>query len=122
MATLCSTWATKTVIDMPNQPFTNPSDAAWIRPRIRFGESFVGEIGDGVGLRTGNLMINIFVPPGTGIKTANGYAHTLETLFRRADVDGVRFAEPNTDYIGIDEGNGFYHLVTDCSFETWVGE
>lgn len=123
MATLSSNWKTTTVVDYPNQPFTAPSNAAWIRPTIKFGNSFVGELGDdGVGLRTGILMLSIFVPPGTGIKTANGYAHNLETIFRRADLDGVRFDEPYTDYVGIDDQTGFYHLLTTCPFNTWIGE
>ena len=122
MASICSTWATKTMIDMPNQPFTAPTNAAWIRPVLKFGNTFMGEIGDadGIGLRTGVLMISIFVPPGTGIKVANGYANTLEKLFRRKDIGDVMFKEPNTDYVGIDDGNGFYHLLMSCDFEAWI--
>jgi hypothetical protein len=88
------------------------------------GNSYVGELGDsgGIGVRTGVLMISIFVPPGTGIKTANGYANTLETLFRRADINCVRFDEPMTDYIGVDEENGFAHLMVSIDFNTWIGE
>lgn len=122
IAALSSTWATKTMIDIANQPFTAPTNAAWIRPRIKMGDSFVGEIGTGVGLRTGVLMISIFVPPGTGLKTANDYASILETLFRRADLGGVRFDEPSTEDLGIDEGNGFYHLLVSCNLNTWIGE
>jgi len=122
MATICSTWGALTVIDMPNQAFEAPDDKAWIRPRIKMGDSFVGEIGQGDGLRTGVLMINIFVPPGTGLKTAGGYANTLENLFRRADIGGVRFDEPATEDLGVDEGNGFYHILVSCDLNTWVGE
>ena len=124
MASIASTWATKTVINMPNQPFTAPTNAAWIRPRLKFGETFYGEIGDagGIGVRTGVLMISIFVPPGTGIKIANGYANTLEKLFRRKDIGEVMFKEPNTDFVGMDEGNGFYHLLVSCDFEAFISE
>lgn len=123
MASICSTWGTKTVIDIANQAFIAPSNAAWIRPRIKMGDSFVGEIGDdGLGLRVGVLMISIFVPPGTGLKTANGYAATLEALFRRADIGGVRFDEPATEDLGVDDNNGFYHLLVSCNLNTWVGE
>ena len=124
MATIASTWATKTLIDWPNQTFTAPSAAPWIRPRIKMGNSYVGELGDagGIGVRVGVLMISIFVPPGTGIKTSNVYANTLETLFRRAEINGVRFDEPNTDYIGVDEENGFAHTMVSIDFNTWIGE
>lgn len=123
MGSIAATWATKTVIDMPNRPFTAPSNAAWICPRIKMGDSFIGELGDdGVGLRTGVLMINIFVPPGSGLTTANGYANTLEGYIRRKDISGVRFDEPNTEDLGVDEGNGFYHLLVSCNLNTWVGE
>lgn len=126
MATISSTWGTKTLIDFPNQPFQQPAKSAWIRPRIKMGDSFIGEIGDNnsgaVGIRVGVLMISIFVPPGTGMKVAGGYANTLETLFRRADIGGVRFQEPSTTDEGIDPDNGFFHLVMSCDLETWVGE
>jgi hypothetical protein len=121
MAILCSTWATKTVIDMPNQAFQAPANAAWIRPRLKMGDSEVGELGTGVGLRTGVLMVSIFLPPGTGIKTGLGYANTLETLFRRADIGGVWFDEPSTDIVGL-EDSGFYHLMMSCDLHSWVGE
>lgn len=124
MATISSTWATKTLIDYPNQTFMAPSALPWIRPRIKMGSSYVGELGDkqGIGVRTGVLMISIFVPPGTGTKTANQYANTLETLFRRADINCVRFDEPTTDYIGVDEANGFAHTLVSINFNTWIGE
>ncbi len=123
MATISSTWGTKTLIDFPNLPFTAPSNASWIRPRLKFGNSFVGELGgDGLGLRTGVLMISIFVPPGSGTKIAGDYSKILENLFRRADINGVMFDEPDTDDAGVDEGNGFYHFVTSCPFNTWIGE
>ena len=62
MATLSSNWGATTVVDYPNQKFTAPADAAWIRPTIKFGDSFVGELGDdGLGMRTGVLMISIFL-------------------------------------------------------------
>jgi len=125
MATICSTWGTKTVIDYPNYEFKAPSNAAWIRPRIKLGKSFVGEIGsDGIGLRVGVLMISIFVPPDTGLKVANGYAGTLEALLKRAEFGGsggVRFDEPSTEDLGIDEGNGFYHLMVSCDLNAWTG-
>jgi hypothetical protein len=122
MASLVASWATCTVIDLPNFPFSAPVASAWIRPRIKLGKSFVGEIGDdGIGLRTGVIMISVFVPPGGGLKTANGYADRLEKLFKRADIGGARFDEPSTEDLGIDEENGFYHLMVSCDLNAWTG-
>lgn len=122
MASIASTWATCTVIAWPNHPFIAPTNAAWIRPNIKMGPSFIGELGDdGISLRTGSIMIEIFIPVGIGTKAGTSYAARLEALLRRKDIGGIMCREPETTDVGID-GSGFYKMITSCSFETWVGE
>ena len=122
MATLCASWATATSIDLPNHPFTIPKNRAWIRPRVKMGQSFIGEIGDsGIGLRTGVLMISIYLPPGSGTILGTGYASRLEAIFRRKTISGITFEEPASDEVGEVE-NGNYQLITSCDFQTFVGE
>ena len=121
MGQIASAWATATEICWPNQMFNEPN-AAWIRPTIKFGESFVGELGEnGVGLRTGVLMIQVFGLANSGIKISLQYASRLETMFRRKDLDGVLFNEPATDINGLGE-NGYWHTLVSIPFTTWVGE
>lgn len=122
MTVLSSSWATATLIDFPNHPFTIPKNAAWIRPRIKMGASFVGEIGEGgIGLRTGVLMISIYLPPGTGTILGTGYATRLEAIFRRKTISGIMFDEPASEETGEVE-NGSFQLITSCDFQAFVGE
>ena len=121
MNELTSSWATATPICWPNQMFREPNDI-WIKPTIRMGETFYGEIGEsGVGLRTGVLMIQIFDLANNGTKNSLDYAARLETLFRRQDLEGVMFRESSTDIIGLDE-NGYWNTLISIPFETWIGE
>lgn len=121
MATLSSNWSTATAIEYPNQPFERPQ-ATWIRPTIKMGDTIVGELGtDGIGMRIGLLMISIFGLVGTGTKGFLDFASRLEAIFRRKEISGIIFDEPNTDIPGVDD-NGYYHVLVSVSFSTWVGE
>ncbi|MDD5053674.1 MAG: phage tail terminator-like protein [Sulfuricurvum sp.] len=122
MNELSSSWATATAVAWPNQKFNEPNDI-WIRPTVRMGETVYGEIGeDGVGLRSGVLMIQVFDLANNGIKTSLDYAARLETLFRRQDLSGVLFGESSTDVIGLDSENGYWQTLVSVSFTTWIGE
>jgi len=91
MSSIAASWATATEICYPNQHFVAPQ-ASWIRPTIKMSETVVGELGDdGIGMRSGLLMISIFGLAGQGTKTLMGYASRLESLFRRRDVSGYYF-------------------------------
>ena len=120
MSHISSNWATACSIAVPNYDFNASLSTAWIRPVVLMGDTFVKEMNDGVGMRTGVLKVSIFTKPNTGSKNANAYAVRLETLFRRACINGVFFDEPNTREIGID--NGWYHTMVTINLWTWIGE
>ena len=121
MGTISSSWGTITPIQYPNRPFTAPQ-SSWIRPVLKFGDTLVGELGDdGIGMRSGILMISIFGLLGEGIQTLLGYADTLEGLFRKKEISGIVFNEPMTDDYGRDD-EGYYHVLVSVDFTTWVGE
>jgi hypothetical protein len=121
MATLSSNWATATPICYPNQPFIAPK-SSWIRPTIKMSDTIVGELGeDGIGMRIGLLMISIFGLAGTGTKELFDFASRLEAIFRRKEISGIVFNEPNTDIPGVDD-NGYFHALVSVDFTTWVGE
>ena len=112
---------TSTPIEFPNREKI-PTGVAWIRPVVRMGETLEGEKGvDGLGLRSGLLMNSTFTPANVGNKTALGYAGTFELLFRRRNIGGIMFGEPNTREVGNDP-NGYYHVLTTVPFHAWVGE
>ena len=112
---------TSTYIVFPNREY-NPTGVAWIRPVVKMGETAEGEKGtDGIGLRSGVLMNSIFIPGNSGSKTALGYASTFELLFRRRNIGGIMFGEPNTREVGMDEF-GYYHVMVTIPFYAWIGE
>ena len=120
MNVFSSSWATATAVAWSNQKFNEPN-APWIRPTIKFGETVYGEIGQGVGLRQGVLMIQVFDLANNGTKNSLEYASRLELLFRRKDLDGVMFKESTTDLVGLDE-NGYWNTLVSVAFEAWIGE
>jgi len=112
---------TSTHIVFPNREY-NPTGVSWIRPVVRMGETLEGEKGtDGVGLRSGLLMTSVFTPSNEGNRTGLGYAGTFEALFRRRNIGGIMFGEPNTREVGVDEF-GYYHVMVTVPFYAWVGE
>lgn len=115
-----TSWSSTTIV-FPNREY-NPTGVAWIRPVVRMGDTLEGEKGtDGVGLRSGLLMNSIFVPGNSGNKTALDYASIFELLFRRRNIGGVMFDEPNTREVGMDEF-GYYHVMVTIPFHAWIGE
>lgn len=117
-----ASWGTATLVAYPNREFIPPQNASWIRPVIKVPMTSVGEIGeDGVGLRDGLLMISVFTPANTGMKTGATFADRLEALFRRKEIDDIWFDEPNSNPVGIDD-SGYYHILMTVDFHNWVGE
>lgn len=105
-----------------NDNFQIPNNSPWIRPTIKIPSTEVAELGNnGMGLRNGLLMIQIFDKSGNRTKTANGLADKLETLFRRKDVGNIWFDEPTSNPIGNDP-NGYYQIMFTCDFHYWVNE
>lgn len=121
MTTIYSNCSTMCTICWPNVAFVAPQ-APWIRPIIKMGETIIGELGEtGIGMRVGLLMISVFGLAGTGTKTILGYAARLEAIFRKKEISGIVFNEPNTDIPGLDD-SGYYHVLVSVDFTTWVGE
>lgn len=120
---LSASWATCTDISWPNIVFTPEEGSSWIRPIIKMGNTYEGELGEtGVGVRNGVLMISVFTPLDSGTKTGYDLAGRLETAFRRRITsEGIMFGEPNTTEVGKDP-NGFYHHLMSVGFQTFVGE
>jgi len=120
-SSIMASWATATPICWPNQPFVSPQQV-WIRPTIKMGDTLVGELGeDGLGMRTGVLIVSIFDLAGKGTISLLNYAARLERMFRRKEISNIVFNEPSTNIIGLDE-NGYYGANMSVDFTAWVGE
>src|SRR4030042_6864478 len=102
MGAIAASLATAIAIAWPNHSFT-PPQGSWIRPVIKMGSSYIGELGDdGIGQRTGVLMVSTFTMPDTGLILANTFVDRIENIFRRADLSGVIFDEPSSTDLGLD--------------------
>lgn len=125
IAHLADNWrdgeALKTPVAWPNQPFEVPAGEAFVRPTVKPGQTFESERGDdALGLRTGSLILGVFVPSGTGTAEACRLAGDLEALYRRQTLSGVLTGEPSTADVG-DDGQGFYQLSITVPFHAWIG-
>ena len=122
VSAISASW-TETPIAWPNKNFNPSDDDDWIRPIIKMGDTFEGEKGeDGVGIRTGILFIDIFVPKGTGNKAALTYSVKLERLFRKKNLDNINFDEAATDDKGVYKDSPYYQVQIKVPFWAWVGE
>jgi len=121
MSALQSSLATFSVsVAWPNHNFQIPDDSLWIRPTIKIPSTEIAEIGDnGMGLRNGLLMIQIFDRVGRGTKRINGLADRLERTFRRKDIGDIWFDEPTSNPIGNDP-NGYFGILLSVDFHYWV--
>ena len=116
-----ASWATLSPVAFPNHDFNSTGATAWMRLTIKMGDSVIGELGcDGVGWRSGIVMMSIFVPANTGLRKSMKYAERAEVLYRRKCLNGVIFDEPNTREIGID--SGWYQTMVTVDFQTLIGE
>jgi len=115
-------WSTVTEIGWPNTTYIPPEGGTWIEPKIQTSEPIIGELGTiGVSVRPGVLSISVFTPPNSGTKIAIDYAQRLEALFRRAEMEGIIFNEPYSTDMGLNE-NGYYQILMQVGFNTFVGE
>lgn len=98
---------TYTPIKSANKPFT--PTLPYIEPHLKTGNVTGIEI-KGVNVRTGVIMINIFIPKNVGIEQGLSYASLLESLFDHHVIvtdDGRIFCDndfmmPRTENIGFD--------------------
>lgn len=121
---------TSTQIAWPNTSFDPSEQTPFIAPNILFGDSVLGEMcDDGVDIRTGILIIQIFTPKGSGSKTAYTYADALETLFRRIDLanDELHFFEVTTKEVGVStyqatstQSHDYFQLNVSASFRSFT--
>lgn len=101
-ARLQANWPT-TPIHWPGTKFTPPKDAAWIQPRLVWGDAVQAAIGvDGENRITGILHINVFTPVGMGSDETTQHVDSLRALFPRglrlaAGAKGIYFHPPRAE-------------------------
>lgn len=79
-----------------------PNNAAWVRLTIREGESRQIELRDTTPLRrsSGVIIVQIFVPRGTGTDASADYADLLPAIFERKQFGGITTRTQRTTIVG----------------------
>jgi hypothetical protein len=104
---ILSAWTT-TQICYPNDKFTPPPKASWVRLVIQAGDSAQIELGGekNTHRHPGLVILQVFTPLEWGDKTALDYADQLAALFRRKTVSftggSIVFRSPTVREVGPD--------------------
>lgn len=85
--------AALTVISWPDVQFTPPSNAAWLKVSILFGDSFPTTIcgnGSGLNKNVGSIQLQVYVPKGRGTGAQlDTLAGTMRGIFSRFSGSGL---------------------------------
>lgn len=104
-------WGVTCPVEYQNVTFNPPADgSAWVRLTIRSGSAWPASLGDPTRWherRAGVLILQLFVPEGSGTVAARTLADRFANLFRLrtlplANDGSVRFACPRYDAGGAD--------------------
>lgn len=102
--------------------FSATNDTAFIEPKLVLDEVMEGEVagpsGDGVSLRYGTYLINVYAPLNVGTVTVWGYAGDLESLFYYKDINHVQTERPYSRNMGVEDG--FFRVVVLVPIWAWV--
>lgn len=114
-------WNT-TDIAWENRKFDPSTGTAWVRFNIRDGTALQPYLSNSR-RQFGVVIVEIYVPDGTGDSTARTYADSISDIYRRIHVDGVRFQEPRAGRASTQE-HGWYRWLCEIEFEadTFPGE
>lgn len=89
-------WGGATPYTFENETF-DPPDGAWVRvsvKRLPGGQETLGGVGNRKMNRVGVVIIQLFVPPGDGIKVLSDYAEAAAAIYEneRIATHDIRFA------------------------------
>lgn len=116
-------WAGRTPIaweghDDPAIPPEPP--APWIRLTIRWGEAAIDTIRGPVGVQNripGVLFVNVFGPPGRGMKEVEDLADDVRDVVNLVVVQGVRFGASSGPQAPTTDREGWFQTVVKTGFE-----
>ncbi|GAF80483.1 unnamed protein product [marine sediment metagenome] len=87
-----------------NRKFEPPEDKTWVRLTLRYGESFVGELGvGGIDIEGGIAFIDIFTVVDKGDSEGNELGEDLRARYKKQDIGDVSCNEVSIHPLGSDE-------------------
>lgn len=113
-ARFATLWTT-TDIAWPNRQYTPVQGTAWVRLTIRnaSAEQFA-LLGQRRSL--GVVLVEIYLPDGTGDGVARTHSDSICNIFRRIQVDGILFREPLA-YESASQEPGWYRWLVEIEFQ-----
>jgi hypothetical protein len=107
-----------------NRKFEPKGREIWARVTARFGVTKTLELGDDapLGIRNGNLTVQIFILPNTDVSVGEEVCVKLEEAFRHKNLECVHCGEPYTEEIGLDGDQAWFQLNVNVPFWTWIGQ
>lgn len=106
-------------IDYSSEP--DPQDDIIVRFSIRLTDTEVVEIGgtEAIGIRNGNLHVDVFTPKNGGVNAGANLAGKFELDLRRRKLTTIIFGEPNTTF---PKSQDWFMHSTLIPFWTTIGE
>ena len=91
--------------------------ASWIRPSVRVGDARRAELGP-VAIRrtTGVVIVQVFVPIGSGDAIAASLAASVAAIFRDLEQNGMQFLEPQPRPVGPEPDGAWYQVNVEIPF------
>lgn len=117
-------WASTVGLPVPpvswdNTSFTPPNNAAWCRLSVLPQEERQITLGAVANWRTtGVIVVQIFVPKGSGTDTIRGYADAVSTIFRGARFDGIVCQDPSITIVGPDSNGPWFQANVSVPYRT----
>jgi len=107
----------RTEVAWPNVSFTPPEGEPWVRFAVRHSGGQLASIGTSPMHRyTGMVIVEVFVPTGTGDGDIDDLCDAAEAIFRDYRTQqGLRFDSPYTLDMG-ETGGGWYKKDVMCPF------
>ncbi len=116
-----STVTEHTYEGIPNSTEPDPQEDTWVLFSIRLIDTEVVEKGgtEALGIRNGNLHINVFTPKNGGTNAGANLAGKFELDLRRRTLTNIVFSEPNTVF---PKSQDWFNHHTVIPFWTTIGE
>ena len=113
------------MVALENQPFDTDIDEPWVRLSVRHFDAeqeTMGAAGNRQFLRSGSVIVQVFVPYGLGVTRAQQIAQQVRDLYEGealpvigADTERLRFFAGSTIEIG--QSDGFYQVNVELPFD-----
>jgi Bacteriophage related domain of unknown function len=106
---------TATPIAWDNVSFTPPT-GPWVRLHIVNGDAFQAAMGAPTVMvrHPGTVIVEVYVPPGTGTDTGRGLADQAAAIFRFATFDGIVCGTPTLQ--PVEHADGWFQIRVAVAF------